>query len=380
MGGGIDFLLGPGATFICLAIAAQLIANHRSMPVPRELDERSSDPKRVSVLIPARNEQENIGACLESVRQQWYPDLEIIVADDRSTDDTALVVSGFADVILMRLEGPPEGWTGKNWACDQLSRRATGDVLCFIDADTILEPDAIGAALDVLDSEEAGLVSLLPAVEYQSKTESVLMPMVSHGVLALVPLWLMHTNRFPRVAMALGPFLMIRREVYDFVGGHAGAPSEIVDDVRLARAVKSAGHPVRVLNGTALVRTRWYPSLGQIWDGFAKNAFGAIGSNLMLALLTLLVILPLMIAPFVRVISGVALGSIAAIALVQVTLLLGARTATSVAARDPLWSVPLHPLTVAFWVATLARSIYLSLTDRTIEWSGRSVSVRNHQQ
>lgn len=377
--GAFEFLIGPGVTILCVAIVVQIVLNHRSMPVARPSAVRPPAPVLVSVLVPARDEAATIGACIASILAQGHEMLEVIVADDRSVDETAAIVAGFDDprLRLVRTGDLPAGWTGKNWAADLLAGHASGEVLCFVDADTVLAPDAIGAALDVLIASEAGLVSMLPATDYQATSEAVMMPMVGHGILALMPLWLVHSRVLPGVALAIGPFLMVTRAAYDEVGGHASAPDEIVDDVRLARAVKSVGHRVRVVNGTDLVRTRWYPSLAGIWNGFTKNAFGGIGSNMTIALLAGVVALPLLLAPFVRVGVGLMTGSVALDALAQVVVLLSARAITSSMARDPQWSTPLHPLTIAFWGATLAWSTMLSVTDRSVDWRGRSVPVRS---
>src|SRR5690606_18399706 len=119
----------------------------------------------VSLLVPARNEVETIAACLTSLLGQEHGAIEVVVLDDRSDDGTAEVVRGFAGRGVRLLEGEPlpAGWTGKNWACDQLARVATGEVLCFVDADTELAPDAVGAALGELETSGADLVTLLLA-------------------------------------------------------------------------------------------------------------------------------------------------------------------------------------------------------------------------
>jgi hypothetical protein len=219
------------------------------------------------------------------------------------------------------------------------------------------------------------LVSLLVAAEYNSATEAVLLPMVNHALLALFPVWLMHGPRFARLALGLGPFMMVQRKTYEACGGHAAAPGHVVDDVELCRAVKGVGGSVRLANGTAMVSTRWYGNVRDIWRGFSKNAYGALDSNLFVAAATVFVLVPLLCAPFVRVADGLLTGSLTGEPVLQAFMLLTARAITSYAGRDPLWSAPAYPITVLFWGATLAWSVVLTAANRTVEWRGRPVAV-----
>ncbi|HWL42986.1 MAG TPA: glycosyltransferase family 2 protein [Ilumatobacter sp.] len=372
-----QFLFGPVVTALSVAVLVMLVANLMSIPRLRS-DRRRTSATIVSVLVPARDEAATIATCLAGLTRQDHTSIEVIVLDDGSVDDTAAIVKSFADrgVRLVRGEPVPDGWTGKNWACDQLARQATGDVLCFVDADTELEPAAVGAALAELESQSAGLVTLLLAAERRTFAQAVFLPIVNHALMALFPVWLMHRPAAKRVALGLGPFMMVTREAYDAVGGHAAAPDNIVDDVALSRAIKGAGYPVRLANGTELARTRWYSTVGDICRGFSKNAFGALDYNLLLALATVFVMVPLLCAPFLRVLVGVWSGSLPGEALVQVLLILGARVITSLHGNDPLAGVLLHPLALAVWGTTLAWSVVLATTDRTVVWRGRDVPVR----
>lgn len=372
----VGLLIGPVVTGLSLAILVLLVVNLRSMPRLRPGAGRSSSAT-VSLLVPARDEAETIGACLESLVAQDCGRVEIVVLDDQSTDDTAAIVRSFADRGVRLVQGAPvpDGWTGKNWACDQLARASGGDVLCFVDADTVFDPSAVGAALELLESSRSDLVTLLLAAQHRTVAQATLLPIVNHALMALFPVWMMHRDRPSRVALGIGPFMMVTRSAYDAVGGHAAAPGDIVDDVRLARAIKRSGRRVRLANGTALARTRWYSGFRDICRGFAKNAFGAIDSNYLLAAATVLLLVPLLCLPFVRVALGLVAGEVPTDALAQVALILTSRTATSVAGRDPLWTVPLHPLALVVWGGTLAWSVLLTMTDRTVEWRGRDVSV-----
>lgn len=371
-------VLGPGVTVVCAVVLVLVVSN--LVAVRRPPSRRwPADAPLVSVCIPARDEEHAIARCLASVLDQNYPCLEILVLDDRSTDSTAEVVAAVQDPRVRLLSGRrlPEGWTGKNWACHQLAEAASGEVLCFLDADTVLAPTAVADTMGVLDDSGAGLVTMLLAAEHRSAGEGVLLPMVNHALLALFPVTLMHRLSSPVVALALGPFLLVTRTAYDDSGGHAAAPGHIVDDVTLCRAVKSTGAPVRLVNGTRLATTRWYDSVGGIWRGFSKNAYGALDYNPVLALAVVAVLVPLLLAPFVHLAVGLVSGDVAGYAVVQVAVLLAVRLVTSVLGDDPVWSVPTHPVAVAFWGCTLAWSVALTVSGRSVEWRGRQVTVRS---
>jgi chlorobactene glucosyltransferase len=371
-----DFLFDRVVPWLLVAQLALIIWNRRVLIRPRPRT-WTGDAPLISVLIPARNEEETIGACLSGVLAQDYQNLEVIVLDDGSLDATAEIVRSADDsrVRLVPGEPLPDGWTGKNWACHQLATRASGDVLCFVDADTVLAPEAVSAAAGALQEEEAGLVSLLPRAEPGSRAGQVLLPMVSHATFALFPIAAIHSTGNPVLAAAFGPFILVTREAYRDAGGHAANPGHIVDDVQLSRGVKATGRPVRLFNGSDLVQTRWYRELGEIWTGFSKNAYSALDHNPWVAAFIILVLAPLLLSPFVRVALGVWEGAIPTLAMWQMLLLLANRALTSVSGRDPLWSVPLHAFTIAFWAATLAWSVMLFATGRSVVWKDRAVAT-----
>ena len=372
-----DLILDWALTWLFLAQLALIFWNQRTLarPLARLWD---GDAPLVSVLVPARNEEHTIAQCLRSLLAQDYPRLEIIVLDDGSTDATAGVVHAVGGSRVRLLTGAPlpSDWTGKNWACHQLSRAARGDLLCFVDSDTTLAPGAISAAAGLLEEEGAGLVSLLPRASRGSASGGVFLPMVPHAMFALFPMAAVHHSQSPAISVAFGPFLLLTREAYAAAGGHAARRDSIVDDVEMSRAVKAAGYPVRLANGTDLVETGWYDNLGDIWRGFSKNAYGGVGYNPWAAAAVVLVLMPVLLLPFFRLGLGAVGGDIPAIAVWQVLLLLSNRMLTSHLGRDPQWSTPLHPFMVAFWGLALAWSAMLSATHRSVVWRDREVPTR----
>ena len=364
-------------TWLFLAQLLLILWNQRALsrPLARLWED---DSPLVSVLVPARNEEGTIACCLQSLLAQDYPNVEVVVLDDGSTDATAAIVRAVGGGRVRLLPGRPlpPGWTGKNWACHQLSRAARGDLLCFVDADTTLAPGTVSAAAGRLEEEGAGLVSLLPRASRGSASAAVLLPMVPHAMFALFPMSVVHRSQSPAFSVAFGPFLLLTREAYEAAGGHAACADSIVDDVEISRAVKAAGYAVRLANGTDLVETRWYDTVSDIWQGFSKNAYGGVGYNPWAAAVVVLFLMPVLVLPFFRVGLGLVAGDIPAIALWQVALLLSNRMLTSHLGRDPQWTTPLHPVMVTFWGLALAWSAMLSATHRSVVWRDREVPTR----
>jgi hypothetical protein len=242
-------------------------------------------PHRVSVLVPARDEQDRIGDCLTALRAQQPSNwLEIIVLDDESSDATGstarAAAQGDARVRVLTGAAPPPGWLGKPHACWQLATAADpiADVLVFLDADVRLAAHAIGAALDVLDRADLDVVSPYPRQLAGSPIERLVQPLLQWSWLTFLPLRLAERSARPSLAVLNGQFLVIRRAAYERAGGHAAVRAEVLDDVALARAVRGAGGRGGLMDGTDLATCRMYTGWAQVRDGYGKSLWSAFGS------------------------------------------------------------------------------------------------------
>ena len=252
---------------------------------------------RVSVLVPARNEADGIGACLESLLRLDYPNLEIIVIDDRSTDGTAAVVRTLAQrdprLRLEQVRTLPNGWTGKTHALHAGVRHATGEWLLFVDADTQHHPLNLRVLLEYAQRERADLVSLLPGLRCCSFWEKVVQPFAGIVLMLFFPLPRINAERYPRSAFANGQYILVRRAAYERVGGHAAVRTHLLEDIQLGRVVKQAGGRIRVVVAPELSTTRMYASLGEIVRGWSRIFYAAVDHRpgllvaLMAAMLTL---------------------------------------------------------------------------------------------
>jgi chlorobactene glucosyltransferase len=274
----IGLILGTAWLFFAVAL---LVLIRMRLRVLEELElppsEQLHPAPRVSVIIPARNEQSNIKTCLQGLLGQTYPAraLEIIVVDDHSTDETAAIVRKLKDShpqIRLIEAGPlPEGWKGKSHACWQGAERAKGEWLCFMDADVTAMPDLLLSAVRFAKTENFDLLSLFPFQEMLGFWERLLMP-----IAFLSLLFLMDPRRIndpkARDAMAIGHFILVERNAYDGTGGHQTIRSEMLDDVALASCFKEEGLRIHLGSGKKLVRTRMYSNLKALWQGLTRGA------------------------------------------------------------------------------------------------------------
>ncbi len=224
----------------------------------------------VSVIIPARNEEASLGACLESLAAQQEIACEIIVVDDASTDRTRAIAQSFAGVRVVEPGPLPAGWSGKSNAAAAGARGARGSWLLFTDADTVHRPGSLRRALDEAAAHGADLLSYSPAQEVHGLLQMALMPVIFAELARAYPPRQVCDPAHPAAA-ANGQYLLISRAAYDAVGGHAAIAQTLLEDVALARAVKRAGRRLRFRFGGDAVRTRMYRSFGALREGWTKN-------------------------------------------------------------------------------------------------------------
>lgn len=261
----------------------------------------SSPSPRVSVIVPARNEEACLAACLQSLVTQAGVDFEIIVVDDRSTDRTREIAASFAYQRVRLIEaGPlPAGWTGKNNAVTAGARVARGEWLLFTDADTVHLPGSLARSLDEARQHTATLLSYSPEQVVKSLSEKAVMPVIFAELAASFRPSQVSDPNSPAAA-ANGQYILITREAYDAVGGHAAIASNLLEDVALARAVKRSGRKIFFRFGGDAVRTRMYRSFGQLREGWTKNLALLFPSPARLAALRAL--------EFVLIVAGLGLG------------------------------------------------------------------------
>ena len=370
-------------TVVLLVVGLNLIANLRMVEKATPSRVNLAGLELVSVLVPARNEAHNIRRCLESLLTQKYPLMEVLVLDDGSTDETPEIVAEMArrDPRLRLIPGQPlpAGWMGKNFACHQLAREARGEWLLFTDADTVHHPQAVSWALTAAKENRADLVTLVPHAVTHTFGEQLLLPIIPFGILGFFPLALGARLRIPALTMAIGTFLLFRRETYERIGGHAAVRGEIAEDVVLARRVRRYGGRVVLLDGADHLDVHFYRGFWESWHGLAKSAFAALEYRLLPTVLMLLFYGFLFLWPVFLLYGGLLLGRMGEpalrLALFQVFLNSGLWYAVAVRFRLPRLTAFLYPVTVLLVMLVVLDSVRMTVWGG-IGWKERVYRVR----
>jgi chlorobactene glucosyltransferase len=282
------YLILSTVCFIAGLIIIYWIHNQYHLDIVVEPAPPPSHAPLVSVCIPARNEERNIRACVEAVLAQDYPNLEVIVLDDLSTDATPQILNGLLldsgsslpehkreeAPSLQILSGSdlPVGWAGKPHALFQASAVARGVWLCFIDADTFISPATLSSCYAKALETKADMFTILTFQIMGSFWEKVVLPLVMTGLsTGFSPRKVNDPKR--KDAIANGQFILIKRTAYDAIGGHASVKGSIVEDKAIAEQVKWNGYRLIVADGMKLARTRMYTSLPEMWEGWTKNIY-----------------------------------------------------------------------------------------------------------
>ncbi len=334
----------------------------------------TADSGRVSVLIPARNEELNIGRCLTSVLKQNYENIEVIVLDDGSTDKTPQILSSFSDGRLKVIKGKAleKGWVGKNYACHQLQLNATGKYLLFIDADTELNHLCISSAVKFAEEQSTDLLSVMPNEISESFWEKLVIPMLYFAVTVFLPFPMIERSAKKQYAMGNGQFMFFRREFYDKIGGHESLKSRIVEDVWLARRVKEFKGKLIFADANKLVSCRMYRNFKEVWEGFSKNLFAGLSFSTVGLFFTLLTYMILFVLPPFLMLTGFLKPNFVNAAIVIIPILM--RLMQAVRFNQPVAYSFLNPLSALFIVAVGVNSYRLMRFGKGATWKGRDYS------
>jgi glycosyltransferase involved in cell wall biosynthesis len=340
-----------------------------------------AERRAISVLIPARNEERGIEACIRALIASEQVELEVIVLDDHSTDDTATIVNRLAtEDTRVKLATAPElpiGWSGKQHACYTLSRLAKHDLFVFLDADVRLQPNALASLAQFQTDAKTELVSGFPRQETVVFTEHLIIPLINWLLLSYLPLDRMRADKSPSLGAGCGQWFLTTRQAYETTGGHSHliVKNSFHDGIKLPRSYRQHGLRTDVADGTDVATCRMYRSAGQVWNGFAKNAREGIGSPKGIWLWTFLLwaghILPFTL-----------LGASAVLNLFQV-IVVALACAMSLAPRvhavgrfRTAWiTVVLHPLAILGLLAIQWYATVRAWIGKPVGWKGRTLQT-----
>jgi glycosyltransferase involved in cell wall biosynthesis len=373
-------------TFSVLAILALVVAlvnailffrNLQLYQPPPKLNGASREQPKVSVLVPARNEERSIRAAVESVLASRDVDLELIVLDDHSEDQTSRIVQGMTSDGRLRLEPGPElppGWCGKQFACYTLAGLASHEILAFLDADVRLSPDGLARMVDFLQSSGADLVSGFPHQEVRSFYERLLLPLMHFLLLGFLPLDLMRRRLDPSLGAGCGQLFVARRSAYSATGGHAAIRESRHDGLTLPRAFRRAGFRTDLCDATAFAECRMYWNGAETVNGLLKNATEGVAASPNIFVFTALLLVG-HVLPFVLLLLSLVVHPterIAVVIIVAAVLSLAPRIAAAFRFRQPLNSALLHPYAVLVFLQIQWYAFVRSRRGSPATWKGRT--------
>lgn len=363
----------------CLALLPLSLAllNLRLLQAPAE---RPPTGTTVSILIPARNEEENIAACVEAALASKDAAIEVVVLDDHSDDRTAPIVEALARadprVRLERAPPLPAGWCGKQHACHVLAQRSLYPVLLFIDADVRLAPKAAGAAAGFLLSRDIGLASGFPRQLTEGAAERLMIPLIHLLLLGYLPVALMRRRFDVGLGAGCGQFIIVRKDAYLRAGGHAAIRTSLHDGLKLPRAFRRAGIRTDLFDATGLAACRMYKGGRALWSGFAKNATEGMATSRALPLWTVLLLgghfLPWVLLPVSVAVAAPPTAITAAAAGVVANLAL--RAALAARFRQSGASILGHPLSMLALLALQWSALMQAWLGKPASWRGRTYS------
>jgi len=358
------------------------VINMRKLHNLRDYQKIKTFP-RSSVLVPARNEEDTINPCISSLLAQDYPNFQVIVLNDNSTDGTAAILNELCrcDSRLKIINGQPlpPDWLGKHWACHQLYRAADGELLMFTDADTVHTPDTLRCAAAALLEEKADMLSILPRHNLGSVAEKLIMPIFALGAFANIPLPARLRPGSTKLVSSSGKLMLLRRRSYENAGGFQSIRQSVLDDLQLAERISLLGMRYRVFDGTANVTCRMYRNWTEVHLGLTKNVFPSYGYNVPLFIFTWLWINFVFWEPVIAL--GVhkmpeyppvlSLG-LAAICIISCLVLFAFYYQRF---KFPLYMVLLYPVSVSLMTAIAFSSMFLTLSGRAT-WKDRKMPNR----
>lgn len=338
------------------------------------------DYPKVSVLIPARNEEHSIGKCVRSLLQQNYPDFEVIVYNDNSIDNTRMLLEDVKEknekLIVINGNEKPSDWSGKHWACHQLSQLANGALYLFTDADTYHKKNTLRKAVDCLNYKKLDLLTVIPRQIVKTWSEKLIIPIMIWSILSFLPIKLAEKTRTRRLQITMGQYMLFRASIYQKIGGHEAIKTEILDDMPLGRLIKSSGNKWGIANGTNNIETRMYRNFNEVYNGFTRNLFCVFNYNIPLFLWIWFVLALVAVQPIIIIGLYFLNINIPKTYLLQSVLtLLVAFLIWSISIfkfKYPKYLILVYPISMVLIFIIAIRSIYQTLTGK-INWKGRII-------
>jgi len=389
----MDFLLYYQyvVLFILGFMLLNLVINNfvfKNMENYSSIGQSLKNPPLISILIPARNEAENISRCLKSLLKQDYPNMEIIVLDDNSSDGTGKVVEEIAqkDNRVRLVDGAPleDGWIGKNFASHQLSKHAKGEFFIFTDADTLHFPKTVSSALGALIATKVDALSTYPRQIMVTFAERMTVPIINTALQCFIPFILIKKSKSPLFCTALGQFMMFKRGTYEKIGGYESIKGHLVDDIQISKRVKKEGLKFMVFDGRNTIFCRMYKNLKGVIIGLAKSIYPAFNGNILALFSFTGVLTATLLVPFVLLPLGAFLfdwpAAIIRLMIIQVIIVLAIKTMFAIRYKQRMLDILLAPVSMAIIDALIFLSFFQAKYGEGLSWKGRVYDVSGNNK
>ena len=294
---------------LLFAILLYLLSTERQAPHIRKSETKGREQSQdtlVSIIIAARNEEEKIARCISSLIAQSYQNIEILVVDDNSTDKTSSIAAEFEGkdprVHTISPGAKPQRWVGKSWPCERGFQVSKGELLLFVDADSVFEPKAVEYSVKCLHYGSIDMLSISPRVNLTGIWAKATLPLVSAGINLLYPMKKVNDPKSRR-AYVFGTFILVKKSVYAAIGGHEAIRERIVEDAAIAQLAKSKGYKLRVMIGDGLVTTDWEHEFSSIYRGMERVFSDSIRSYGLVSLLDAVLVFFLGLYPIVFIVG-----------------------------------------------------------------------------
>ena len=365
--------LSLGTVFL-LAANVDSIDDH--LPETDELMSRLPT-KTVSVIIPCRNEADDIRGCIDSVLDQDYSRFEVIVADGNSEDGTWDILKSYGDRIkAIREEERPAGWTGKNWGAYLGYRASIGEILLFVDGDMVLSPETVSKSVMSMSHERADLLSLGPRMVMKGFWEKLMLPLFAQFIMLLYMPPLMNRDRGRR-AMANGQYMMMDRKAYEKCGTHRAISGKIVEDVNLAKLFRKNGMKIRFYWASGYLSTRMYRNGGELWEGVVRDIQGEVGRKYHVHLAGILYLVLTFYLPFWMLYFSAAGANflLLVIALMSITFILLRMLIFQIGTESPAYMALLFPVSIGVYTLISVTAFLRAVGGYTVVWKKRNYSM-----
>jgi chlorobactene glucosyltransferase len=367
---------------VLVVFLINLILNLRNLRTPDSNSKIPQPAPLISVLIPARDEEENIRTCLESLQKQDYPNFEILVLDDNSTDNTAGIVNEMASkdnrIQLFYGEPLPDDWAGKPFACYQLAQKAKGLWLLFVDADTIHAPHMLRSVLALAMEQKTSLLSGFPRQLASSLPTKIGIPVMYFILLGWLPLWWLHHSKKPKPSMAIGQFFLFPTDEYWRIGGHKAVHGRIVEDEWMGIEVARNGGRHIAVDLSPVVSCNMYRDIGSMWHGLGKSIYSITAMAPVGLAGLLLAAYVFYIAPFFWLWNGFFMAPEPilwhGLVVFQVAVMLFMRWLIDNRFREPAISIWFHPIGLMFYLINVLYSGGRWLVGAGVTWKERFYS------